>query len=75
MAGYLTDLAGRVAAKGVKVGSYPRWGSEHNTVTLVGRDLEYLESLVPEVVENTKGKRVSVEGEDDEPAAPQDKES
>jgi len=75
VAGYLTDLAGRVAAKGVKVGSYPRWGSEHNTVTLVGRDLEYLESLVPEVLENTKGKRVSVEGEDDEPAAPQDKES
>lgn len=73
MAGYLTDLAGRVAAKGVKVGSYPRWGSEHNTVTLVGRDLDYLESLVPEVLENTKGKRVAVEGEDDEPV--KDKES
>lgn len=37
VAGYLTDLAGRVESKGVKVGSYPRWGKKHNTVTLVGK--------------------------------------
>lgn len=37
VAAYLTELAGRVEAKGVKVGSYPRWGKKHNTVTLVGR--------------------------------------
>ncbi|KAI0161023.1 Molybdopterin binding protein [Hypoxylon sp. FL1284] len=67
VADYLTDLAARVAPKDVKVGSYPRWGNKHNSVTLVGRDMEYLESLVPEVVENVKGKRVQLEGEDDEP--------
>lgn len=52
--------------RGVKVGSYPRWGKRSNTVTLVGRDLAYIESLLPEVLENVKGKRVEVEGEDDE---------
>ncbi|KAI0150331.1 molybdopterin binding domain-containing protein [Xylariaceae sp. FL1272] len=67
VAGYLTELAARVAPHGVKVGSYPRWGKRNNTVTLVGRDQAYLESLVPEVVANVDGKRISVEGEDDEP--------
>ncbi|KAI0098098.1 molybdopterin binding domain-containing protein [Hypoxylon sp. NC0597] len=65
IADYLTELAARVAPKGVKVGSYPRWG-KNNSVTLVGRDRDYLESLVPEVTENVRGKRVFVEGEDDE---------
>jgi hypothetical protein len=37
VAGYLTELAAKVGPHGVKVGSYPRWGSERNTVTLVGR--------------------------------------
>jgi hypothetical protein len=37
VAGYLTALAERVEPKGVKVGSYPRWGKKKNTVTLVGR--------------------------------------
>jgi len=37
VAPYLTELAARVEPKGVKVGSYPRWGKERNTVTLVGR--------------------------------------
>lgn len=37
VAAYLTELAARVEAKGVKVGSYPRWGKKRNTVTLVGR--------------------------------------
>ncbi|KAI4866790.1 Molybdopterin binding protein [Hypoxylon rubiginosum] len=66
VADYLTDLAARVAPQGVKVGSYPRWGKKNNTVTLVGRDMKYLESFVPEVIQNVKGKRVQTEGEDDE---------
>lgn len=37
VAAYLTELAARVEPKGVKVGSYPRWGKSRNTVTLVGR--------------------------------------
>jgi hypothetical protein len=37
VAPYLTELAARVEPKGVKVGSYPRWGKKTNTVTLVGR--------------------------------------
>lgn len=36
VAGYLTQLAAKVEPKGVKVGSYPRWG-QNGTVTLVGR--------------------------------------
>jgi hypothetical protein len=66
VAAYLTELAARVEPRGVKVGSYPRWGKKHNSVTLVGRDAAYLESLVPEVLANVEGKRVVVEGEDDE---------
>ncbi|EMR66221.1 putative molybdopterin binding domain-containing protein [Eutypa lata UCREL1] len=66
IAAYLTGLAAKVEPRGVKVGSYPRWGKRSNTVTLVGRDLAYIESLLPEVLENVKGKRVEVEGEDDE---------
>lgn len=65
VAGYLTELAAKAEPKGVKIGSYPRWGKDHNTVTLVGRDREYMESLVPEVVKTVQGKRVKVEGEDD----------
>jgi hypothetical protein len=37
VAPYLTELAARVEPRGVKVGSYPRWGKKRNTVTLVGR--------------------------------------
>jgi molybdopterin-biosynthesis enzyme MoeA-like protein len=37
IASYLTELANKVELKGVKVGSYPRWGKSRNTVTLVGR--------------------------------------
>jgi len=65
VAPFLTELAERVEPKGIKVGSYPRWGKERNTVTLVGRDQELMESLVAEVEKNVDGKRVSVEGEDD----------
>ncbi|ORY58108.1 molybdenum cofactor synthesis domain-containing protein [Pseudomassariella vexata] len=70
VAPYLTELATKVEPRGVKVGSYPRWGKTHNSVTLVGRDKDYLESLVSEVETNVQGKRVSVEGEDDEPEVP-----
>ncbi|KAE9371626.1 Molybdopterin binding protein [Stipitochalara longipes BDJ] len=66
VAPYLTELASRVEPKGVKVGSYPRWGKKRNTITLVGRDQEFLESLVAEVEKNVDGRRVAVEGEDDE---------
>ncbi|KAL5379246.1 hypothetical protein DPSP01_008521 [Paraphaeosphaeria sporulosa] len=65
VAEYLTQLAARAEPKGVKVGSYPRWGKEHNTVTLVGRDVEFMESIVPEVEKAVQGHRVAVEGEDD----------
>lgn len=61
VAGYLTTLAAQVEPKGVKVGSYPRWGESHNTVTLVGRDRDFLESLVPEVEKNVQGKRIESE--------------
>lgn len=37
VAPYLTQLAAEVEPRGVKVGSYPRWGKKTNTVTLVGR--------------------------------------
>ncbi|KAI1133692.1 molybdopterin binding domain-containing protein [Nemania abortiva] len=69
MAAYLTELAAKVAPKGVKVGSYPRY-KKNNSVTLVGRDSEYIESLVPEVVANLKGKRVDFEGQDDKSEEP-----
>lgn len=65
VAGYLTELAAKVEPKGIKVGSYPRWGKNRNVVTLVGKDREYMDSLVDEVAQGVKGLRVSVEGEDD----------
>ena len=58
VAGYLTQLAVKVEPKGIKVGSYPRWGKGRNTVTLVGKDKEYMESLIPEVEKNVDGIRV-----------------
>ena len=74
VAGYLTELAGRVEPLGVKVGSYPRWGKGRNTVTLVGRDEGVLEGLVGEVERGVKGVRVEREDEVDE-LDPVDKES
>ncbi|KAI0597480.1 molybdopterin binding domain-containing protein [Biscogniauxia sp. FL1348] len=71
IADYLTKLAAKVGPRGVKVGSYPRWGKRNNTVTLVGRDQQYLESLVPDVVANVNGKRVAVEGEDEDDNEPE----
>lgn len=72
VAGFLTELAQRVEGRGVKVGSYPRWGKSRNTVTLVGRDKEFLEELVPEVEAGVKGRRVQVEGEDDSEGSDKD---
>ena len=66
MASYLTDLAKRVESKGIKVGSYPRWEKSRNTVTLVGKDKEFMESLVKEVEEGIKGVRVDSESDDDD---------
>ena len=65
IAPYLTELSERVASHGVKVGSYPRWGKKRNTVTLVGTDLAYMESLIGEVEKNVEGRRVQREDEDD----------
>lgn len=66
VATYLTELAAKVEPKGIKVGSYPRWGKKRNTVTLVGRDKDELDALVKEVEDNVKGKRVDAEDELDE---------
>ncbi|CAK7262443.1 hypothetical protein SEPCBS57363_000030 [Sporothrix epigloea] len=66
VAPYLTELAAKVGPMGVKVGSYPRWEKKRNTVTLVGKDQTLLESLVAEVEQGVQGRRIMVEGEDDE---------
>ncbi|KAF5559911.1 3'-phosphoadenosine 5'-phosphosulfate sulfotransferase (PAPS reductase) FAD synthetase s [Fusarium phyllophilum] len=66
VADYLTTLAAKVGPKGVKVGSYPQWGKKNNTVTLVGRDLDYLESLVDEVQAGIQGLRVDAESDGEE---------
>ncbi|KIW90936.1 uncharacterized protein Z519_08719 [Cladophialophora bantiana CBS 173.52] len=65
VADFLTQLAAKVEPKGIKVGSYPRWGKNKNVVTLVGSDREYMDTLEAEVAEGVKGTRVRVEGEDD----------
>ena len=74
VAGYLTELAAKVDSRGIKVGSYPRWGKGRNTVTLVGRDKEFMDSLIPEVEKNVQGIRVETEDEADE-LNPEDLES
>lgn len=50
VAGYLTELAAKAEPKGIKVGSYPRWGRKRNTVTLVGRDKTYIERYASALV-------------------------
>ncbi|KAI5815391.1 MoaB/Mog domain-containing protein [Pyronema omphalodes] len=67
VAEYLTKLQERVAPRGVKIGSYPRWGMKRNTITMVGSDVEYIESLVEEVERETQGTRVTDEDMADEP--------
>jgi len=66
VAEYLTQLAKETESRGVKIGSYPRWGKPRNTVTLVGLDREYMDSLVPRVEQMINGRRVAFEGEDDD---------
>lgn len=66
VAGYLTQLAGEVEPRGVKVGSYPRWGRKRNSVTLVGKDKEFMESLVPQIEKGVDGIRVEKEEDADE---------
>ncbi|CAG8273606.1 unnamed protein product [Penicillium olsonii] len=68
VAPYLTELAAKVEPRGIKVGSYPRWGKKRNTVTLVGADKALMESLVKEVEENVQGKHVAKEDEMDPPS-------
>jgi hypothetical protein len=68
VAPYLTELAERTAGRGVKVGSYPRWQKKRNTVTLVGKDKEFLDGLVEEVEREVEGKRVDREDELDTPS-------
>ncbi|MCJ1413602.1 hypothetical protein MMC19_007724 [Ptychographa xylographoides] len=65
VAAYLTELAAKVEPRGIKVGSYPRWGKGRNTVTLVGRDKAYMDSLIPEVELNVDGVKVDREDEAD----------
>ncbi|MCJ1283353.1 hypothetical protein MMC26_002681 [Xylographa opegraphella] len=65
VAAYLTKLAAQAEPHGIKVGSYPRWGKGRNTVTLVGRDKAYMDSLIPEVEKNVQGIRVDKEDEAD----------
>ena len=65
VAQYLTELAAKVEPRGIKVGSYPRWGKNRNTVTLVGKERDYMESLVAEIEKGVQGLRVKTEGEDD----------
>ncbi|KAL2158632.1 hypothetical protein VTH06DRAFT_4114 [Thermothelomyces fergusii] len=64
VAEYLTELAAHVEPKGVKVGSYPHWGKKTNTVTLVGRDREFLEAITPEVLHYVKGTLITAGTED-----------
>lgn len=65
VAEYLTELAKKVEPKGIKVGSYPRWGRKRNVVTLVGTDRTYMDTLEEEVAKGVEGKRIQTEGEDD----------
>lgn len=66
VAGYLTQLAAKAEPQGIKVGSYPRWGRKRNSVTLVGRNKAYMESLIPEIEKGVKGVRVDKEDDADE---------
>lgn len=72
VAEYLTELSQKTEPKGVKVGSYPRWGKSRNSVTLVGKDKEFMESLVEEVEKGVQGRRIETEGEDDDAGSDKD---
>ncbi|KAF2432574.1 molybdopterin binding domain protein [Tothia fuscella] len=72
VAPHLTEIAKEVEGKGVKVGSYPRWGKSRNTVTLVGTDRDYMDSIVSGVEKAVEGKRIEKEGEDDDAESDKD---
>ena len=65
IAPYLAELQGRVAAQGIKVGSYPKWKGGVK-VSLLGRDKEQLEALVAEVEKGVNGVRRNEEDEEKE---------
>lgn len=67
VAEFLTDLQQRVRGRGVKIGSYPRWGMGRNTITLVGSDAGFIDGLVREVEAATQGTRVDDEASQDAP--------
>ena len=58
---FLADLQKRVDAKGVKVGSYPKGIGMGVMVSLLGRDKNFLETLVEEVETALDGKRADNE--------------
>ena len=60
---YLTGLQKKVDAKGVKVGSYPRGVNMGVVVSLLGKDKDYLASLVPDVEKELDGKQLDLEQE------------
>ncbi|KAK0637163.1 MoaB/Mog domain-containing protein [Bombardia bombarda] len=64
IAKYLTDLTNSVEPKGVKVGSYPRWGKSWNIVTLVGKNKEFIDSIVPKVADYVSGHLVTDDAND-----------
>ena len=41
-------------------------------MTLVGKDQEYMDSLIPEVEKGVQGRRIQVEGEDDDAGSDKD---
>jgi len=65
IAPYLAELQKRVADEGIKIGSYPKWQGGVK-VSLLGRNLERLQKLVPEVEERIQGKRASEADEEEE---------
>ena len=62
IAPYLTKLAAKVAADGIKVGSYPKWAGGVY-VSLLGKDDAKIQALLSEVEAGIKGERISVEQE------------
>lgn len=60
---YLSDLQQKVTEKGIKVGSYPKGIGMGVMVSLLGRDVPYMESLVADVEKNLDGKRADNEAE------------
>lgn len=61
---YLGDLQKKVEPKGIKIGSYPKGLGTGVMISLLGRDVEYMESLVPDVEKNLDAKRANIEAEE-----------